>query len=208
MQRPGNIRQRFESTSASDVSSSMYPFELGNSSNQPEQIEPGTPSEQEPLVGTGPVEEGDNDFEDTDMGDNFVNFDEEIIQETTTFEQAEEGNNDFADTDLGDDFVNFEEEIKQETTFSGQAEEGNNDLAGTDLGDNVVNLDEEIKPETTTFGQPPVQNIAALDATPEQPKMSRKALKKIRYNQFKLYKSLGLEPPMKVAKKGVSLCSN
>ena len=135
MQGPGDIRQRF------DVSNIMHPFELGTSSNQPEQVRPDSPNQPEPLMGTGQTEEGNNDFADTDLGDNFVDFNEEIKQETTTFEQA------------------------------------------------------------------PIQNIAAMAATPEQPKMSRKALKKIRYNQFKFYKSLGLQPPMKMPKKDVSLCT-
>ena len=132
MQRPGDIRQSF------DVSNSMHPFELGESSNQPEQ---GAPNQPEPLMGTGQIEEGNNDFADTDLGDNFLDF------------------------------------------------------------------NEEIEPETTTFGQAPIQNIATMAATPEQPKMSRKALKKIRYNQFKFFKSLGLQPPMKMPKKDVSLCT-
>ena len=128
MQRPDNIRERF------DVSSSMYPFEHGNASNQPTQISPDAPDHEEPSMGTGPVEEGSNEFTDTDLGDDFVDFNQEIKQETTSFEEA------------------------------------------------------------------PIQSIGALAATPEQPKMSRKALKKIRYNQFKFFKSLGLEPPMKMQK--------
>ena len=136
MQRPGNIRHRF------DVSSSMYPFELGKSNNQPGKIRPGAPNQPSPSMGTAQVKRKSNDFVDTDFGHNFVNFHEEVKQATTAL-----------------------------------------------------------------LGQALVQNNAMAALTPQQPTVSNRTLKKMRFNQSVFIKKLGLQPPIRIPKKDVSVCS-